>query len=179
MDKQDIQIVVLVAAVLGIMAAVSFAADPEPVMGGVAPWVQTIGTNAVKVCPARNVSDAATFATNTAYTQGAVTKTATAFYMAVNAGTSGTNSPHHTSGDVSDGTVTWRAFPAGPRNGIWLTNPSGEGTNVVFGIGVKPTVSTGPILYTKGYIFIDNRNVQGAVYAISSDTNATLRGLEF
>jgi hypothetical protein len=150
---------------------------PVHVAGVVAPWSMTITTNAVKVCPDRTLQTAAAFATNRAYSQGAIVQNASVrrFYMAVNAGTSGTNAPRHASGEASDGVITWRHFPSGFRNAVWLYN---SGSNdVMFGIGYVPTLTSGGVLKSGGTALLDGMDVQGEIYAISP--TGTLQGLEF
>jgi hypothetical protein len=137
----------------------------------------TITDTAVKVCPDRTTKTAAEFATNTAYSQGAIVQNASVrrFYMAVNAGTSGTNAPRHSSGEASDGVITWRHFPSGFRNGLWLFN---AGTNdITFGIGYVPTLTKGGVLKANGTALFDGMDVQSEVYAISA--TGTLQGVEF
>jgi hypothetical protein len=148
---------------------------PVHVAGVVAPWSMTITTNAVKVCPDRTVQTAAAFATNRVYVQGSIVKNAFKYYMAVNAGTSGVTAPTHASGEASDGAITWRRFPAGMRNGLWLFN---AGTNdITFGIGYVPTLTKGGVLKANGTALFDGMDVQSEVYAISA--TGTLQGVEF
>ncbi len=146
--------------------------------GPVAPFMQVISTNAVCVLPDRTHMSAAAFVAGTAYAQGATVSSAGQWYMCViAAGTSGTNRPHHTSGDVSDGTNTWRYFPSGSRKGWVISN---VGTNELkLGYGYRPTATTGASLQAGGESSPVSDALQGAVYLIGVGvTNGLVTGIE-
>jgi hypothetical protein len=152
--------------------------------GPVAPFMQVISTNAVCVLPDRSRMSAPAFAAGTTYAQGAMVESRGLWYMCVNGGTAGTNSPHHSSGEASDGTNTWRQIPSGPRKGWVITN---MGTNVVrIGYGTVPTALTGVPLSEAtttspgGTWYEDAGNSQGKVFVIGTGTatNGLVSGQE-
>jgi len=178
----------LLAAVIGAMfLAVVWACRAAPgdtgsaYKGPVAPFKQVISTTAVKVLPERGGFVATEFAAGTVYTQGRIVKAGIRMYMCVatnSAGTAGTNTPSWATGEGSDGTDTWRAFPSGPRKGWVLYN---AGTNEIkIGYGVVPTSTTGASILNGGTWYEDQGDKQAAVYAIGTGTatNGLITGVE-
>lgn len=152
-----------------------------PYKGPVAPFKQVISTTAVKVLPDRTTVNVPAFTAGTTYTQGTVVSSSGFWYMCVftnAAGTAGTNYPHHASGEVSDGTNTWRRIQAGPRKGWVLHN---AGTNDIrMGYGYVPTATTGAPILPGGESAPVSDTLQAAVYLIGvgSTTNGLITGLE-
>lgn len=165
----------LLASLIGIGRAADDKGYPA-YKGPVAPFLQVISTNSVCVLPDRSRMNAPAFAIGTTYAQGTVVESRGLWYMTVNGGMSGTNFPHHSSGEVSDGTNTWRCIPSGPRKGWAIYN--GSTNTVMLGYGYRPTATTGVALLSGGTWYEDTEGKHSAVFAICAQTNGLLTGVE-
>lgn len=147
--------------------------------GPVAPFRQTIGTNAVKVLPERGIVNPETFTIGQVYYLGNVAKANQKLYMCVatnSTGTAGTNTPWWATGEASDGTNTWRAFPNGIRRGWVLYN---AGTNDLhLGYGYIPTTTNGAVILPGGVSAPVTELLQGPVYLISESADGMVTGVE-
>lgn len=110
--------------------------------GGIAGWICTTAGYAVKEA----------WTSGNSYTADDYTSNAGKIYRAVNSGTAGATPPTHTSGDVSDGTVTWTYIATSAvavftpeRYARYETYGSAvvaDNSNIAHGMSVTPTVAT-------------------------------------
>ena len=138
------------------------------------PESYSVGITSVKVMSERGIGNARNWATGTTYIQGAIVKSSGIYYMNLTNGVAGTTAPTGT-GDVSDGTNTWRYTQKSKRNGMTIVN-DGSGT-VYLSVGQPAVVNAGIRLNAGGGSFsMDNGSIQSAFYAISdaSTNNLTL-----
>lgn len=135
------------------------------------------------VLPERPYFGGALYATGTVYAQGSyVTNPAGQCYMALQAGTSNTNTPSHSHGSTNDSGVIWYAIDnTQPRSGYMVQNMS---TSVLFyAVGVEPAVinagsrldaATNPERFLSSKRFIPDSIVNKQVSVINSSTNAVV-----
>jgi hypothetical protein len=83
--------------------------------------------------------------TNTAYLIGDIVSNSGIYYTAKTSGTSGLTAPVHTSGDVSDGTVTW-SFTEVPQYNRGVYTPAQGGDEAKLAVGLEPGKA-----YVQGY----------------------------
>lgn len=170
-----------VTGLVAVGAIMAFGQGYGNYKGPTAPFRQVVSTTAVKVLPERGNVLPAAFTVGRVYRQGDVVRANATFYMCVStnsAGTAGTNTPYWVSGEASDGTNVWRAFPGGPRKGWVLYN---AGTNTIMvGYGYVPTATTGAALLTGGTWYEDQGDKQDCVYVIGTGTatNGQVTGVE-
>jgi len=74
-----------------------------------------------KVVPRAGIRSAPDWVTGVAVAQGAVRESGKKLYMAVHAGTTGATAPTHSSGIVSDGTVSWLQCSKNARDQALVT----------------------------------------------------------
>jgi len=75
-------------------------------------------TNSTMIVSPRGLTGAAAWVKTNAVSQGTVRSNKGILYMAVTAGTTGTNAPVHFSGISSDGSVSWLRIDSTPRKQV-------------------------------------------------------------
>lgn len=141
------------------------------------PAVTTVGTNSVKLVAAKPLAGVNAWGSGTYYKQGTVVVNVQRYYMAIADGTSGGTPPVHTSGEVTDGVVTWRFIDKAVRSGVIVTLESDGKVNWSlsnYAAEQGKGISTAGI--GSGFEFGDE--YQGAIYAISADTNIVTIGIQ-
>lgn len=139
----------------------------------------TVSANAVKImgAPSARRSSAQAWEASTAYSQGELVSSATARYLALVAGTSGSTGPSGT-GDQSDGTVTWRHVTGAPRQGLFLANEGGVRVTVRFDGSV--TAGAGITLGAGEKIVLTGRDApQTAIYVIADSGSDSFSAYEW
>lgn len=129
-------------------------------------------TNTVFVVPATGARSAPAWATGTVYRSGAQVSTGGDIYMAVIAGTSGTNAAVFSSPNVTDGTIQWHRVMKRPRKGLSLTIDGAGDVYLAFpagasaGKGTRLAAGGGPYVlnYTGDSVW------QGSVTCYSTNT---------
>lgn len=134
----------------------------------------TVGTNLITVVPAAKMGSAATWVTTNAYPQGAYVESSADgnVYMALIAGTSGTNAPAGNP-TVTDGTVTWVRCQSSTRKVVSISVDAADGPVYIQPEGIMPTVPAGIRLNASGgNATITGNDAQGSVKAATaSGTN--------
>src|SRR6056297_3630774 len=85
-----------------------------------APYSVTVSTNSVVLAPSKPLVDTSAWASNTVYAQGAVVTSGGYYYFATVGGTSSNTAPTNTTGQATDGTVTWHETNKNRRNGVLI-----------------------------------------------------------
>ena len=135
------------------------------------PLMFSVSTNSILVLPKRTLQGAAIWKTNHVYAQGSYVETNSQIYVALTAGTSGTNlsnAPDHAYGiDTNDNGIAWyRVNDREPRYGYSISN--GSTNDVYLSRGFPAEISKGEILSTIGsYAGEDSSPWQGEIFAIS------------
>ena len=146
-----------------------------------APFNDTIGTSSVQLVPKRPFS-ATTWSSNATMTAGSVTKNGGYYYFIAAAGTS-SNAPTHTTGEVTDNSVTYRVIESGKRNGVIVSvqTTSNDGGAVNLSLGSSAATNTcGLVLVGQGssIVFGPEDNYQGAIHAVSSSGSNVVVGVQ-
>lgn len=144
-----------------------------------APASQTVGTNSVMVVPRKPLSYT-DWTASTAYAQGACVKSGFYYYFAVVAGTTSTTAPTHTSGEATDGTVTWRQVSQNRRQGVVVSIKTASG-KADLSLANTPAIADGGIRLSgeaHSLVFSVDDNFQGEIHAISATTNDVVIGIQ-
>lgn len=142
----------------------------------------SIDNTSHKIVPFRGISHFGypPWVTTTAYAQGDYVvggDNDDILYMAIGAGTSGATKPVHTSGEVSDGAVTWLRVPFLARKGVTVINESD--VSVYCAVDQTAEIGKGVELnaYGGSHDFFDPQN-QDEIHAIAasgSGKNVTIQ----
>jgi|SRR6056297_590454 len=148
---------------------------------GDAPVSVTVGTNSVYLVPQRPVNTISTkWASGVTNVTGDVVVNSGNYYFTSLGGVTGTNAPTHTSGDASDGGVTWRYMTPGRRGGVLVSvKTSGGSTDLSLGSD-DAAVTNGLRLVGEGHALIFGRqdNFQGSIRAVSADGSDVVLGIQ-
>lgn len=136
-------------------------------------YVVNVSSNtSTVVAPLRGIRNAPAFATNTAVTAGSIVKHNGRFYMAMVSGTTGPTHPTHTSGIVTDGTVTWLRVPYGNRESLSII-PENDG-GIWYHDGLAATTNGGVFGYIKGQQYTDDTDAPVTVWT-EADTKLNIK----
>jgi len=147
-----------------------------------APFTDTISITSTTLVPAKPLIDVSAWVTNTAYAQGGVVSNGDYYYFIAQAGTS-SNAPVHTTGEVTDNSVTYRQVSKGARKGVVVSvqtqgsvggavNLSLSTNAAVAGRGVKLVGEGASIVF--GY----SDNYQGEINVISATGSNVVVGVQ-
>jgi len=150
-------------------------------LAGDAPVSITVGTNSVQLIPQRPANTTRlTWQTGVTNSPGQVVKYNGNYYFTALGGVSSTNAPTHTTGEASDGVVTWRYVTPGKRGGVMVSvKTSGGKADLSFGQD-SASITNGFRLTGEGHAIIFGRddNFQGEIHAISADGNDVVLGIQ-
>ncbi len=114
--------------------------------------VTSTGDSATCIAPPRNLMSAPAWAATNSVAQGVIRKNLGVYYMAVTAGTTGTNSPKHFGGIVSDGGVLWLRIPDGARKSLSIVQ---EASGDVWYRDDPAATNGGVYAFSKGQQYTD------------------------
>ena len=135
-----------------------------------------VTTNAVKILDTPGRRSGQAWEASTAYAQGEVVRAGQTHYMALAAGTSGSEAPNGVV-DVVDGTVTWRHVLSRVRKGLFISNEGDERVTVNW---VTPTAGDGITLGAGEKVVMTAADTpQVAVYAIADSGSQNVSVLEW
>jgi len=142
-----------------------------------APIGLDVGIVSAKLLPRRNVRNATAWATNTAYTQGALVKSGPNIYMTLIAGTSEVTAPKHGYGTATNGTTTLLKVHNTDREGFDIVNIGAA--NVFVSIDYAAETNKGVRIVPNGWFSLDDGIFQGPLFVISEGiTTNRVIGLE-
>jgi len=117
------------------------------------------------VAPPRGISVAPSFTNGQAVAQGALRSYAKRIFMAVNAGTTGTNPPNANSVISNDGTVNWLAVPASNRQSLSIV---AETDGPVWYQDSTSSTNGGVFTFTKGQQYSDDTDAPVYIWTTNS-----------